>query len=257
MNNLIFRCSLVILFLLTACGQPLPTLDQECEGPNCSETDINAPVPETPRDPASDPIEEEPIAEPEPIVEPEPIAQPPLPANPARGMPAFSTSWGLKKAVYDSAADYYERNERNIANKRYVTVIDFSQHSSKKRLYLFDLSLGTVTRYLTTHGINSDPKHTGYATSFSNVSGSKQSSLGAYLTLGTYSGSNGYSMRLSGKESTNSRAESRAIVVHPATYVSEKNSYAGRSWGCPALDPSVSKGIIDKIKGGSLLYIGR
>ena len=28
---------------------------------------------------------------------------------------------------------------------------------------------------------------------------------------------------------------------------------AGRSWGCPALDPKVSKGVIDKIRNGGLL----
>ena len=62
-------------------------------------------------------------------------------------------------------------------------------------------------------------------------------------------------MRLDGLSSTNSNARKRAIVVHPATYVSDSASRAGRSWGCPALDPKVSKSVIDRIKGGSLMLI--
>jgi hypothetical protein len=244
MNKIIYKISLVVLvFGLYSCGQA-PSAEEQCpaNAPSCSEADINAPVPNT--DPGS-------VDDREPASDPSPA----VPDSSFR-MPAYSSSWGLKQSVYESAVDYFNAHNGAIPNQRYAVVVDFSQHSSKKRFYLFDLSSGAVSRYHTAHGSNSDPDNDGYATLFSNVPDSRKSSLGAYLTLATYSGAHGYSLRLKGLESTNSNAEARAIVVHPADYVSEADDHAGRSWGCPALDPSVSKSIIDKIKGGALLYIG-
>lgn len=172
----------------------------------------------------------------------------------AAELPAYKPEWGLKKEVYNAANGYLKANR--FKNSSYATVIDFSQHSSKRRLYLFDLKAGTVARHNVAHGKNSDKNNDGYADSFSNTPSSLQSSLGAYLTAETYRGSHGLSMYLDGQESSNSKARKRAIVVHSAAYVSD-GKRAGRSWGCPALDPTVYKAIIDKIKGGSLLYIGR
>ena len=51
----------------------------------------------------------------------------------------------------------------------------------------------------------------------------------------------------------------RAIVVHGANYadpaVLKGQQRLGRSLGCPALPPDISKQVIDTIKGGVLLYI--
>lgn len=189
--------------------------------------------------------------------------EPPYGSNPddppreSLRFPAFQPSWGLKRAIYEKAVAYYEKNRAGLPNPRYATLIDFSQHSSKKRLYLFDLSGERVARHNTSHGKNSDPDDTGYANKFSNEEGSLMSSLGIYHTVGTYTGDHGYSLRLIGLESTNDNALKRLIVVHPADYVSDAGGKAGRSWGCPALDPKISKGVIDKIKNGSMLLIGR
>jgi hypothetical protein len=231
-----------MILTLTACGQAPNSGDQECTPTSCSEADINAPVPGTPdpsepsvpdnREPASDPI-----------------------TDATYRFPEFTSSWGMSRDIYDKAVDYYTRNARSLANPRYVSIIDMSKHSSTRRWFLFDLKMVKVERYLTTHGTNSDKNNDGYAESFSNVNGSKQSSLGFYKTAETYTGSNGYSMRLDGLSSTNSNARARAIVVHPASYVDESIPHAGRSWGCPALDPKYAKGVIDRIKGGSLMLM--
>lgn len=223
---------LLTALTLTACGQADSTIEETCVG-NCSETEINAPVSGT---------EEK---------------EEPSPPQQNFRMPDFNPSWGLKKSIYDKAVAYFETNYRDIPNHAYVTIIDFSLHSSKKRLFLFDLANGKLERHLTSHGAGSDANNDGYAESFSNIPNSKQSSLGFYLTLSTYSGKHGYSLRIRGLESSNSNAEDRAIVIHPADYVQEKNNYAGRSWGCPALDPSISKSVIDKIKSGSLILIDK
>lgn len=148
---------------------------------------------------------------------------------------------------------YYDANLSKIKNKDYIVVIDFKQHNSKKRFYLINMQSGDVERYLTAHGKNSDPDYDGYATKFSNTSGSNMSSVGFYLTAETYYGDNGYSLRLDGLSSTNSKARSRAIVIHGASYVREA-SLIGRSYGCPALEVRYAADVINTIKGGSLIY---
>ena len=87
-----------------------------------------------------------------------------------------------------------------------------------------------------------------------------KSSLGFYITEDTYFGSNGYSLRLSGVErGYNDKAESRAIVMHGADYVSEQfassTGHLGRSYGCPAIPMGEHKDIIDSVKNGSLIFL--
>ncbi len=154
----------------------------------------------------------------------------------------------LKKAL-----EYYDGHLTSISNKSVIGIIDFKQHNSKERFYIVDMETGNVERYLVAHGKNSDPDFDGFATAFSNVSGSDASSIGFYKTAETYEGSHGYSLRLDGLSNTNSNARSRAIVIHPADYVIPGNKI-GRSWGCPAVEPRYSVQIIDKIKGGALIF---
>ena len=152
------------------------------------------------------------------------------------------------------ALAYFDANYSKIANKNYVTVIDFTKHSSQKRMFLINMSTGGVTAMYTSAGVGSDPDGDGHATLFSNVPDSRKSSLGYYLTGTTYEGGNGLSLRLHGLSSTNSKALERYIVIHGASYVSESSGRAGRSWGCPAVDNSLISGLTAKIKGGSLIY---
>ena len=134
-------------------------------------------------------------------------------------------------------------------------IIDFKQHNSKERFYIIDMESGRVESYLTAHGKNSDPDYDGYATKFSNTPDSLMSSLGFYLTAETYYGQNGYSLRLDGLSSTNSNARARAIVIHGADYV-KPGKKIGRSYGCPALEMRYHQDLIDRLKGGALLYAG-
>jgi hypothetical protein len=141
------------------------------------------------------------------------------------------------------------------------SVIDFSLSSTDERLWTIDLADSALMWSLhVSHGSGSGhPSQNDLASSFSNVSGSHQSSLGLARTAETYSGSNGYSMRLDGLDpGYNSNVRSRAIVVHGATYARPEfaaaNGYLGRSWGCPAVDDRVSSAFIDDIKLGSLMF---
>ena len=96
---------------------------------------------------------------------------------------------------------------------------------------------------------------------FGNDAESHRSSRGAFLTGGTYAGEHGHSLELHGLElGVNDRAFERRIVMHPADYASasfraQSGGRLGRSWGCPALDPAVARPIIDRIEGGSVLFV--
>lgn len=160
----------------------------------------------------------------------------------------------VPKAMLTDALAFLDANKDKIHNKSFLTVVDFSKHSGKDRLFVVNLTSGAVQSHVVAHGSGSDPGNTGYATRFSNVNNSNESSLGYYLTGETYNGKHGGSLRLDGLSPSNSNVRMRAIVVHGADYVSEGSFRQGRSWGCFALPPSDKDAVIAKLKGGSVIY---
>lgn len=152
------------------------------------------------------------------------------------------------------ALTYFAQNRNRFENQDFLILIDFTKHASKKRLYLINLKTGDVDQHLVSHGKGSDPAATGYAKVFSNKEHSNATSLGFYKTAETYMGKHGLSLRLDGLSPTNSMARPRGVVIHAADYVQESNQHAGRSQGCPALDPTVFHQVINNIKGGVMIY---
>lgn len=138
-----------------------------------------------------------------------------------------------------------------------LAIIDYSLPSTSKRLWVFDLKHRDLDYHeLVAHGMRTGKN---YAVRFSNRRSSHESSLGLYRTLNPYYGRNGYSLRLQGLEpGFNSNAYSRGIVVHGADYVSRSfindNGRLGRSWGCPAVRESVTRSLINTLKGGNYLF---
>lgn len=155
--------------------------------------------------------------------------------------------WNEAKAAYDRFAD-------RLTNDTYVVVIDYRRASGEPRFFLVDMRQQTATSFLVSHGSGSDPDHDGMADRFSNVPGSRMTSLGAFVTAETYYGRHGLSLRLDGLEQRNNAARERAIVIHGADYVTPKRKKMGRSWGCPALERSVALDLIPKIANGVLVY---
>lgn len=143
-----------------------------------------------------------------------------------------------------------ERSER-------LAVIDYSQPSTARRLWIFDLRKKTlVLRDLVAHGQKSGEN---FATQFSNLEGSHQSSLGLFRTQESYLGAHGYSLRMDGLEpGFNDLARDRAIVIHAADYVSplwsKREGRIGRSQGCPAVRPQVARQVVDKLKDGQFMF---
>lgn len=169
-------------------------------------------------------------------------------------------SLGLSKEAYQFALQGQEQlaKEGKLRNENILSIVDFSLPSTKKRLFVIDISSGQLLfNSLVSHGRNSGKE---MATSFSNSPESYKTSLGFYVTAGTYRGKHGYSLRLEGEEhGINDNAMERAIVMHAASYVNEvlgrKQGYIGRSLGCPALPVKLHKKIISTIQNGSCLFM--
>ena len=166
---------------------------------------------------------------------------------------------GLSKEALDYALKGYQKlvDAGSVVNNRYLTIVDFSQSSRKKRFYLLDVKNNKlVHNTFVSHG-----KNTGVdmAEKFSNKMNSEQSSLGFYVTTATYTGKHGLSLRLSGQEAGfNDNAEARGVVVHGAAYVNANrvhSDYMGRSQGCPALPEAEFAKVINIIKDGSVMFI--
>lgn len=143
------------------------------------------------------------------------------------------------------------------ADARRLAVIDYSRPSLKPRLWVFDLAAGRLLyEEVVAHGQGSGEN---MATRFSNLDGSHQSSLGLFVTADTYTGKNGYSLRMRGLEpGVNDAAMARAIVMHGAPYVDptqgQRMGRLGRSWGCPAVRSAVAKPMIDLLKDGQFVF---
>lgn len=164
----------------------------------------------------------------------------------------------LNKNVLKLALTAYDNaNKRGSVKKPVLTVIDYSLPSNTQRMWVFDLrSERLLYNTYVAHGKNSGittPRH------FSNIDSSKESSLGTYITKGTYEGSKGYSLNLEGLDKGfNDNAYSRRVVIHGAWYVEpsfiKKAGRAGLSWGCPAIAKTLAKPVINTIKNGSVIF---
>lgn len=146
--------------------------------------------------------------------------------------------------------------ERQIKIKSdYLAIIDYSKASNQRRLYVLNLKTGEVSKHYVAHGKGSGVT---IAQKFSNIDGSKMSSLGIYVAGNTYYGAHGESLNLYGLEASNNKAAERDIVMHAASYVSEdyisSNGRLGRSWGCPAIAPGIIGRMIERFKEGGVIY---
>jgi hypothetical protein len=153
---------------------------------------------------------------------------------------------------------FYKFKEKVCFQRNILTLIDFSQSSNTKRLWIIDLDKDEVLlNTYVAHGRNTGDEFANY---FSNKSESYQSSLGFYATAETYIGKHGSSLKLDGlQKGLNDNARERAVVMHGADYVSEKfirdNQRLGRSLGCPAVPVELNDKIISMIKDKSCLFI--
>lgn len=198
-------------------------------------------------------------------------------------------SEGVPKEPLKQMLKFYESNKSTFKNQRYLSFADYTQRSSEKRFYLFDMQTGRVVKEPVSHGSGSrnkvnygDKNHDGRMDRCTHSNGSrtnmtrigffkvenfyfseshdrrKKSRLKSWPDLAqskTNTRVNG--LRMEGLSSTNKEAKSKGVVMHEAYYNEDAMNgmgIMGRSYGCPAFLPGRGAPIMDKISEGSLYY---
>jgi L,D-transpeptidase catalytic domain len=165
---------------------------------------------------------------------------------------------GLSPLLLNRAKAALDLHKGRVRNRELLAIADFSKASRDPRFHLVNLHSGQLSTFLVAHGKGSDPGHSGWVQSFSNTPGSEATSSGSYLVGEAYIGEHGTSRRLAGLDAQNDQAEARAIVIHPAWYVSQtmiaEQGKIGRSQGCFAFSENDIGHILERLAPGTLLY---
>ena len=170
------------------------------------------------------------------------------------------------EALEDAFRSYfaYKAAHASEVRKPYLYFVDYGLPSTEARGYVFDMESLTVVDgpFTVAHGRGSSTTQYGVPTRFSNASNSYATSLGLYVAKSTYdfhghAGGQAYSavgLRLEGVSSGfNDNALARRVVAHGAPYVTPTR--AGRSEGCPAMEPSRAERLLPKLADGGMVFL--
>lgn len=158
----------------------------------------------------------------------------------------------------------YKTSHPDEVRKPYLYFVDYGLPNTTPRGYVFDMSSLKVVDgpFMVAHGRGSAESRFGIPTRFSNASGSNATSLGLYVAKATYdfrgtSGGQRYrsiGLRLKGVSTGfNDNALARGVVAHGAPYVAPNR--AGRSEGCPAMEPARAKELLPKLAEGGMVFL--
>jgi hypothetical protein len=158
----------------------------------------------------------------------------------------------------------YRAEHPGAVRKPYLYYVDMGLDNHTPRGWVFDMERLELVEgpFTVAHGSGSSARRDAVPTVFSNRSGSHASSLGLYLATETYAfrgkaGGRAYrsvGLRLRGESGRfNDRAEVRGIVAHGAPYVTAAS--AGRSQGCPAMEPDRAERLLPLIAGGGVVFL--
>jgi hypothetical protein len=157
----------------------------------------------------------------------------------------------------------YKSAHPNDVKKPYLYFVDFGLPATAKRGYVFDMDkLQIVDGPFTVAAGRGSQSDGGTPHRFSNAARSAASSLGLYVTKALYSfsghsGGRSYSsvgLRLDGKSTGfNDNALARGVVAHGAPYVTPNK--AGRSQGCPAMEPARAQRLLPKLANGAIAFL--
>jgi hypothetical protein len=147
--------------------------------------------------------------------------------------------------------------------KPFLYFVDYGLPSTSPRGYVFDMEqLRVVDGPFTVAAGRGSAAKAGVPTRFSNASGSNATSLGLYVAKSIYdfhgkSAGQRYSslgLRLMGVSTGfNDRALARGVVAHGAPYVTPTK--AGRSEGCPAMEPARAERLLPKLADGGMVFL--
>ena len=170
------------------------------------------------------------------------------------------------RALSDAFRGYfaYKTAHPEDVKKPFLYFVDYGLPSTRPRGYVFDMAAKTIVDgpFMVAQGRGSSSNKDGVPTVFSNRSGSAATSLGLYVAENVYSftghtGGQTYSsigLRLDGKSTGfNDNAFGRGVVAHGAPYVTATR--AGRSEGCPALEPARAQRLLPMLANGGVVFL--
>jgi hypothetical protein len=158
----------------------------------------------------------------------------------------------------------YQATRPELVRKPYLYYVDMGLDNRTARGWVFDMDRLELVDgpFTVAHGSGSSDTRDAVPALFSNTPGSKASSLGLYLAEETYAfrgraGGRAYTsvgLRLRGESGPfNDAARERGIVAHGAPYVSA--GAAGRSEGCPAMEPERAEKLLPMIADGGVVFL--
>jgi hypothetical protein len=158
----------------------------------------------------------------------------------------------------------YRTAHPDEVRKPYLYFVDYGLPSTTPRGYVFDMEKLEVVDgpFTVAHGRGSSSTQYGVPTRFSNASGSNATSLGLYVAQAVYAfhgktAGHPYSstgLRLTGvSNGFNDNAFARRVVAHGAPYVTPTK--AGRSEGCPAMEPERAARLLPKLADGGMVFL--
>jgi hypothetical protein len=158
----------------------------------------------------------------------------------------------------------YRAEQPGTARNPYLYFVDLGLDSRTPRGFVFDMERLELVEgpFPVAHGIGSSVARDGVPRRFSNEPGSRASSLGLYVAGGVYAFSDrsddkpyaSTDLRLRGQSGRfNDAAEARRIVVHGAPYVTPTG--AGRSEGCPAMEPTRARRLLPLLANGGVVFV--
>lgn len=190
----------------------------------------------------------------------------PDPGTAVRSLSAYVPESSHPEALRVAVQAYYRYRAENpgAVRKPYLYYVDMGLDNRTPRGYVFDMETLELIDgpFAVAHGSGSSATRDAVPTVFSNEPGSYASSLGLYLAKGTYAfrgraGGRAYrsvGLRLRGESGRfNNAAEARGIVAHGAPYVSATG--AGRSQGCPAMEPERAQRLLPLIANGGVVFL--
>jgi hypothetical protein len=159
----------------------------------------------------------------------------------------------LSRRKVKNALAVFLKNQDELPNQRYVSIVDFDKKSSQPRLFTIDLATGRISAFHVSSSYGSSPTGNGVSSHFSNrVDESNANSLGCAVASGEYRGKHGRrSLILHGIESTNDNTCRRSIIMHAATYVGGDGP--SRSEGCLAVKTTELRTIAERVGQGGLI----
>lgn len=170
------------------------------------------------------------------------------------------------RALEDAFDSYFafKAAHPDQVRKPLLYFVDYGLPNTTPRGYVFDMDALSIVDgpFMVAAGRGSAPNSAGISTRFSNAFGAATTSLGLYVAQEIYqftghAGGQVYhstGLKLAGVSTGfNDNARARGVVAHGAPYVTATR--AGRSEGCPAIEPQRAATLLPKLANGGLVFL--